>query len=123
MRHFLSASGSFSFAVVIQDFGGDPAAHENNAFSPNYEKIIADGKNAGGARVVQMRRIAPNISESEYWDPNDEKTGYQYSFNQSILHRGRFYFLGCGRLVEDLEVDKKVCRMFFNSFKLLERPR
>jgi hypothetical protein len=55
MRHFLSASGSYSFAVVIQDFGGDPAAHENNAFSPNYEKIIADGKEVGGARVVQMR--------------------------------------------------------------------
>jgi len=123
MRHFLSASGSFSFAVVIQDFGGDPAAHENNAFSPNYEKIIADGKEAGGARVVQMRRIAPNISDSEYWDPNDEKTGYQHSLNRSILHRGRLYYLGCGRLVEDLEVDKKVCRMFFSSFKLLGRSR
>jgi len=123
MRHFQSASGSYSFAVVIQDFGGDPAAHENNAFSPNYEKIIADGKEAGGARVVQMRRIAPNISESEYWDPNDERTGYQHSLNRSILHRGRLYYLGCGRLVEDLEVDKKVCRMFFNSFKLLGRPR
>lgn len=70
-----------------------------------------------------MRRIAPSISESEYWDPNDEKTGYQHSFNRSILHQGRFYFLSCGRLVEDIEVDKKVCRMFFNSFKLLDRPR
>ena len=123
IRHFLSASGSYSFSVVIQDFGGDPAAHENNAFGPTHEKIIADDKKAAGARVVQMRRTAPNISESEYWDPNDEKTGYHHSFNRSILHRGRFYYLGCGRLVEDLEVDKKVCRMFFNSFKLLDRPR
>ena len=123
IRHFLSASGSYSFSVLIQDFGGDPAARENNAFGPDHEKIIADDKKSSGARIVQMRRIAPNISESEYWDPNDEGTGYQHSFNRSILHRGRFYFLGCGRLIEDLEVDKKVCRMFFNSFKLLGRPR
>lgn len=122
-RHFLSASGSYSFSVLIQDFGGDPAARENNAFGPDHEKIMADDKKLSGARVVQMRRITPNISESEYWDPNDEGTGYHHSFNRSILHRGRFYFLGCGRLVEDLEVDKKVCRMFFNSFKLLARQR
>jgi hypothetical protein len=118
-RHFQCVFGYYSLAVIFYDYDGDPEAQENNVFGPNHEKLIRDGFIAGGYRVVQMRRIAPNIVEKEYWHPNIDETDYMHVYNRSILHKGRVYDLDCGYLLEGNEVDKKICRMFFDSFKLL----
>jgi len=82
-------------AIVRLDFrltnlkgvGGDPAAHENNAFTLNYEKIIVDGKEAGSARVVQMRRIAP---ASVRWCDSIERVGETAFHTFDAGDRGAF---------------------------------
>jgi len=122
-RHFQCVFGFYSFSIVLYDYDGDPEARENNVFGPNHERLVRDELVGGGYRVVQIRRIAPNIIEKEHWHPNLDETDYMHTYSQSILHKGRVYGLDCGYLVDGKEVDKKICHMFFDSFKLLSRAK
>jgi hypothetical protein len=69
--------------------------------------------------VVQVHRLAKNVVETEYrMTVGETKADINY-LERTILRRGRVYSLGCGSLVDGGEVDKSVCRRFFNSMRFL----
>lgn len=105
------------FSVNFQDIGGDPGAAENNNFGPDHERIVANVARERGERVVQVRRLAKNVYEMEIWQTLKDTGANIQRLERGILRRGRVYTLGCGSLINNKEVDRSVCRRFFNSMR------
>ena len=115
----VSTEGGMQFSVNFQDTGGDPRSVRNNEFAPDHEETVAAAAREQGRRVVQVHRLAKNVVETEYrMTVGETKADINY-LERTILRRGRVYSLGCGSLVDGGEVDKSVCRRFFNSMRFL----
>ena len=109
-------------SVNFQDIGGDPQSRKNNEFAPDHEEVVTVAAREQGRRVVQVRRLAKNVIETEY-RMTVEETGADINYlERSILLRGRVYTLGCGTVADGGDVDKALCRRFFGSMRFLHRP-
>jgi hypothetical protein len=118
IRHYqLSTKDGKYFSVNIQDMGGDPRSRDDNEFGQKDEVIVANAARERGERVVQVHRVAKNIIEMEVWQPVKNSQDKLNRLDHAILLRGRLYTLGCGSLIDNKEVDKAVCRKFFNSMR------
>ena len=106
------------FSVNFQDIGGDPRARRNNENDPMAEEMMTNAARQRGERVVQVHRIAKNIIEMELWQ-TALGTGDNINYlTRNIVHRARIYTLGCGSVINNIEVNKTICRRFFNSIRL-----
>jgi len=121
LRHYhLSTKDGKYFSVNIQDMGGDPVSRDANEFDPNNESTVAVAARERGERVVQVHRLAKNIFEMEVWQPVKDTPNKLHRIDHAILRRGRLYTLGCGSLIDNKEVDRAVCRKFFNSLRFIK---
>ncbi|MDQ3743233.1 MAG: hypothetical protein M3444_02510 [Acidobacteriota bacterium] len=114
----LNTDDGMRFSVNFQDVGGYPRSNRNNEFAPDYEETVAAAARREGRRVVQIHRLAKNVVEMELWQTVEESKANLNYLERDILWRGRVYTLGCGSLVDGREVDKSICRRFFNSMRL-----
>ena len=115
----VSTESGMRFSINFQDLGGDPRALHNNEWAAYLEQMSAEAARSRGERVVQVHRLAKNIVEMEFWR-TVEGTGENINYlDRSILQRGRIYNLGCGSIISAREVDKLVCRKFFNSMRFI----
>jgi len=113
----VTTESGMHFSVNLQDIGGDPRARRNNEYDSMAEEMMADAARGRGEQVVQIHRITRNIIEMELWQTAQE-TGDNINYlTRNILHRGRVYTLGCGSIINNQEVDKTMCRRFFNSMR------
>lgn len=115
----LNTQDGMRFSVNFQDVGGDPRSRYNNEFAPDHEEVIAAAARRDGRRLVQIQRLAKNIIEMEYYLTIKETNANINYLERSIIRRGRVYSLGCGSVIEGREVDKHICRKFFNSMRFL----
>jgi hypothetical protein len=120
IRAYDAATDATFFQVNIQDYGGEPDSPAANSFgSSTYEEVLVRGLRGDGVLVISARRLAPNVSELEYWSPARRNPGHRlHQIARDILYRGRNYHLSCGSRFEDREVERRMCRSFFNSFHL-----
>lgn len=121
IRHYhLSTKGGKYFSVNIQDMGGDPRSRDANEFDQDNESSVAVAARERGERVVQVHRLARNVFEMEVWQPVTDTPKNLHRLDHAILRRGRLYTLGCGSLIDNKEVDRAVCRKFFNSLRFIK---
>jgi hypothetical protein len=105
------------FSINFQDLGGDPRTRRNNEYDQTTEEMMADAARERGERVIQIHRLARNMIETELWE-TEPQTGHHLNYlTRGILHRGRIYTLGCGSVIDNQEVNKTICRRFFNSIR------
>lgn len=122
-RQFALATDRYFLAISISDFGGDPNDPKSNDWGQEFEQNYARLIRENGTRLVQFRRITKNIYEVEGWTPASRKGSYQHFLSHNVLRGGRNYIIGCNSLIIDQEVDKKLCRRFFNSFRIIGLPK
>lgn len=115
----LNTKDGMRFSVNFQDVGGDPQSWRSNEFSPNHEEEVAAAARSDGRRMVQIHRLAKNIIEMEYRLTLAETSTDINYLERTILRRGRVYSLACGLVIDGGEVDKSICRKFFNSMRFL----
>jgi hypothetical protein len=115
----LNTEDGMRFYVNLQDIGGDPRSSQNNEWAPDYEETAAAAARKDGRRVVQVHRLAKNVIEMELWQIVEEINGSVNYVERNVLRRGRVYTLSCGALVNGREVDKSICRRFFNSMRFM----
>ena len=71
-----------------------------------------------------MIRSQPKLDNIKLlWSPTSRRGSYQHFLSRNILRDGRHYRIGCNSLIRDREVDKRVCRRFFNSFRIIGSPQ
>jgi hypothetical protein len=115
----LNTRDGMRFSVNFQDVGGDPRSRQSNEFAPDHEEVVASAARRDGRRMIQIHRLAKNIIEMEYQLTVEETNADINYMERTILRRARVYSLGCGSVVDAREVDKSICRKFFNSMRFL----
>jgi hypothetical protein len=116
----VSTKAGKHFSINLQDIGGDPRSRDANEFDQKDEIIAAAAARDRGERVVQVHRVARNIIEMEVWQPVKDTQDKLHRLDHAILRRGRMYTLSCGSLIDNKEVDKGVCRKFFDSMRFIK---
>jgi hypothetical protein len=119
-QYQVSTKAGSHFSVNLQDVGGDPRSRDANEFGQEDEIVAAGAARDRGERVVQVHRVAKNIIEIEVWQPLKDTQNKLHRLDHAILRRGRMYTLGCGSLIDNKEVDRTVCRKFFNSIRFIK---
>lgn len=117
IRHYQVSTKAGKYSINLQDMGGEPRSRDANEFGQKDEVIAAAAAQERGERVVQVHRVAKNIIEMEVWQPVKDTPDKLHRLDHAILRRGRMYTLGCGSLIDNKEVDRAVCRKFFNSIR------
>lgn len=123
VRHYGTETADVYFDLNFQDVlvsADDPAY---GTFGPQYEMTRAQNVSKDGSRVIGYRRVAQNISDMERWQATGQGDRYIHLLTRSIIHNGRLYLLGCSARPFNQEVDKGVCRRFFNSFRIISSPQ
>jgi hypothetical protein len=116
-QYQVSTKAGNHFSINLQDLGGDPRSRNANEFGQEDEIVAAGAARDRGESVVQVHRVAKNIIEMEVWQPVKDTPNKLHRLDHAILRRGRMYTLGCGSLIDNTEVDKSICRKFFNSIR------
>lgn len=121
IRHYhLSTKDGRYFSINFQDIGGDPLSRDANEFGQDDEKKVAVAARERGERVIQVHLLAKNVIDMEVWQPLKDSTDKLHRWDHAILHRARLYTLGCGSLINNTEVDRRICRKFFNSMRFIK---
>jgi hypothetical protein len=121
IRHYqVSTKAGNHFSINLQDVGGDPRSRDANEFGQEDDIVAAAAARDRGERVVQVHRVAKNIIDMEVWQPVKDTPNKMHRLDHAILRRGRLYTLGCGSLIDNKEVDRAVCRKFFNSMRFIK---
>jgi hypothetical protein len=123
IRHYGAETTDIYFDLNFQDLlvpTDDPAY---STFGPEAEIMRAQSVSRDGSRVISYRRVAPNISDMERWQATGQRDKYINLLTRSIIYNGRLYVLGCSSRPFNQEVDKGVCRRFFNSFHIIREPQ
>lgn len=123
LRRYASATESTWFEISIQDFGGAPDSRAANEYESGFERQLSEGLRANGFRIVQLRRTAKNVYEMEAWVPVPTTEEYQHNLARGILRNGRQYRMGCNSIMLGKEVNKNLCRRFFDSFNFIKSSR
>jgi hypothetical protein len=122
LRRYVSSIDTTYFEISIQDFGGEPDSPEANSYGPKFEQNLSQMLKEDGFRIMQIRRTTKKTYEMEAWTPSLTPGKYLHSLARGLLHKGRQYRMGCNSLVIGEEVDRRVCRRFFNSFRIIGVP-
>ena len=123
LRRYVSTTGTTYFEISLQDFGGIPDSLEANSYNSKFEQNLSQMLNEKGVRIVQIRRTAKNVYEMEAWSPSGISNGYLHNLARGMIRKGRQYVMNCNSLILGQEVDRNVCRRFFNSFHIVGARR
>lgn len=121
LRRYATAADNIYFEISIQDFGGVPDGPEANELGPNFEQNLSEALTRHGFRIVQMRRTAKDVYEMEAWSPAAAPGDFLHNLARGLIHRGRNYRMGCNSAIAGREVDRRLCRRFFDSFRITDR--
>lgn len=120
LRRYALTNDGIYFELSIQDTGGDPESPEANELSPRYEQGIARLLAKDGIKIVQTRRLSNNSYEMEMLSPALTPGGYLRGLRRGVVRRGRHYYFSCDCIVAGRDVDRRMCRRFFDSFRLTD---
>jgi hypothetical protein len=118
IRRYSSTTGTYYFGIVYQDLG--PAASD---LTPTHEEATAALLEEKGHKVVSVRRLSRNTTQTELWSPSQTPGKFMHRIERTVVSHDRMYTLGCGSRIAEQEVDKAVCRRFFDSFRLIGVPQ
>lgn len=122
-RRYYARTDTLMLSVSYQDLGYAPGSRVVNVLPSTYERKVRESAKKAGWRVIGIRRLSDSVAEVEEWERPGGVEGYVHSISRTTVHNGHVYDLNCASLFTGQEVDRSVCRRFFNSFRLISSPR
>lgn len=123
IRRYALVTQSIYFEISIQDIGGSPNSSYANEFSPKFEETTSQMFSEDGIKIVQLRRTAKGSYEMEVLSPTLDRKGYLHGLRRGLIRNGRIYSMACDSIIEGREVNRNICRRFFNSFRIIGLPQ
>ena len=117
IRRYSSTANTYYFGIVYQDVGPE-ASTLRQTHEEDTSALLQDQ----GYIIVSIRRLSKNITQMELWSPSQTPKKFLHRIDRTIVSNGRMYTLGCSSRIAGREVDKSVCRRFFNSFRIIGVP-
>lgn len=118
IRRYSSTTGTYYFGIVYQDVG--PAASD---LTPTHEETTAALLQEKGHKVISVRRLLRNTTQTELWSPSQTPGKFLHRIERTVMSHDRIYTIACASRIAEQEVDKAVCRRFFNSFGIIGVPQ
>lgn len=123
LRRYALTTQSAYFEISIQDTGGVPNSSYANEFSPDFEQTTSRMMGEDGIKIVQLRRTTKGSYEMEVLSPTLDRKDYLHGLRRGLIRNGRIYSMACDSLIVGREVDRNICRRFFNSFRIVGLPQ
>jgi hypothetical protein len=123
LRGYSYYGKSLWLSVSFQDLGFQIESRQTNDLGPNIDEIMAKYTNWRGGKTLRVQRLAKNILEEERVVPSRWSNKDRHVISRVIYSHSRLYTLGCVPLIDGQKVDKKMCRRFFNSFRIIGVPQ
>lgn len=124
MRHYNSTKGSLLFQLIFWETGFARTSRQGNQLPPDFSQDMIEQAKQEGWTVIRFQLLSNNLYEQERWTPLDSNPERKIHFiGRHIRRYGREYILSCSSLIPDKEVEREVCRYFFNSFRITSKPR
>jgi len=124
MSRYDSTKGSLLFQLMFWNTGFAQNSRQGNQFPPGFGQDMIEQAKQEGWTVIRSQLLSDNIYEQERWTPLDSNPERKvHLIGRHIRRYGREYILSCSSLVPDKEVEREVCRHFFNSFRITGKPR
>lgn len=118
IRRYSSTTDTYYFGIVYQDVG-----HSARDLTPTHEESTAALLEERGHKIISVRRLSKNTSQTELWSPSQTPGKFLHRIDRTIVSNDRIYTLGCSSRVAEREVDKAMCRRFFGSFRVTGPPQ
>ncbi|HEX8472608.1 MAG TPA: hypothetical protein VF666_01115 [Pyrinomonadaceae bacterium] len=122
VRQYVFADNIMWLGIAFEDYGGKPDSPENNDWGLKFEETFSRLSRENGTKIVQFRRLTKSTYELEAWTPASTPNDYQHYLTRATLRNARAYRMACHSLIKNQQVNKKVCRRFFDSFRLRGLP-
>lgn len=110
-------------SVTFQDLGFPLDSRHANDLGASIEKMLAAYTIERSGKTIRVQRLAKNILEEERVVRSRWSNNNRHVITRFIQRNSRLYTLGCVTLVDGQEIDKKLCRRFLNSFRIIGVPR
>jgi hypothetical protein len=124
MRQYDSTKGSLLFQLMFWDTGFARTSRQGNQLPPDFSQDMIEQAKQEGWTVIRSQLLSNNLYEQERWTPLDSNPERKvHLIGRHIRRYGREYILTCSSLIPDKEVEREVCRYFFNSFRITGKPR
>ncbi len=95
----------------------------DNSIAPAYERKIRKAAAHNGWKIIRIQRLSKSVAETEVWEQSFKPVGYVHSIARNVVRNGQLYDLQCRATFIGEEVDRAVCRRFFNSFHIIGPPQ
>jgi hypothetical protein len=123
LRGYSYLGNSLWLSVSFQDLGFQIDSRQANDLGQNIDEVMAKYTKWRGGKTLRVQRLAKNILEEERVVPSRQSNKDRHVITRVIYSNSRLYTLGCVPLVDGQKVDKKMCRRFFNSFRIIGVPQ
>jgi hypothetical protein len=110
-------------SISFQDLGFEINSQQANDLGPHIDEILAAYTKGRGGKVTRVQRLAKNIIELEKVVPSRWSNKSRSSMSRVIYLNSRLYTLGCVPRPDGQKLNKKICRRFFNSFRITGIPK
>jgi hypothetical protein len=122
-RRYYARTDTLMLSISFQALGLPSNNQSANTLPTTYELKVRDAAMRVGWKIIGIRRLSNSVAEVEEWERVDGSEGYAHSISRTIVRNGQVYDLNCRSLFAEQEVDRQVCRRFFNSFHIIGPPR
>jgi hypothetical protein len=123
LRGYSYYGNSLWLSVSFEDLGYQTDSRQANDLGPKIDEIMARYTEGRGGKTLRVQRLDKNILEEERVVPSKWSNKERHVISRIIYSNSRLYSLGCVPLVDGQEVDKRTCRRFFNSFRIIGIPQ
>jgi hypothetical protein len=118
IRQYSATDDTHYFGITYQDLG--PAA---SGLTPTHEETVVALLRERGHKIVSVRRLSKNSTQTELWSPSLTPGKFLHRIERTIISHDRMYTMGCGSRIAEQEVERAVCRRFFDSFRVIGVPQ
>jgi hypothetical protein len=122
-RRYSAFTDTLALIISFQDLDYAPNSPSADRVAPAYERKIREVARRDGWKIIRIQRLSNSIAEMEAWTPTINAASYVHTISRLVVRNGQAYNIECSSLLIGREVDRVVCRRFFDSFRIIGPPR
>lgn len=123
-RSYVLVKDSVLYQFYYVDTGLNPADYDANHLPQNFGRELVEHAKKKGSTVIRSQLLRINVFEYEVVSPRKGNRNLMLHWvERHVIRYGRQYTLSCGSSVPNQKVDVRICRRFFESFRVVRAPQ
>lgn len=123
-RSYVLVNDSVIYQLYYVDTGFNPGDYDANQFPPTFGRERIEQAREKGSTILRSQLLRINVFEYEVLSPRKgDADKMLHWIERHIIRYGRQYTLSCGSTIPNQKVDTRICRRFFESFRVIRAPQ